>query len=209
LALVVGLVSLAGTARHDESSKDGSAARAMAEAVELVDSAKNLELTKQPTAALADWQRAYELSHDPTLLLEVARLERQAGSMARASHALEQFLARGSERVSAERVRAVTEELRVMAASTARLTLETNVTGTHGDIEPGRGVATAAGFGVKLLLDSGERKLVLSKPGYEAQALAVNLLPGEARSVRVYLEKASGGQSNAASDTLRWSRLEQ
>jgi hypothetical protein len=176
--------------------------------VALVDAAESLETRKQPAAALANWQRAYQLSSDPTLLLEVARLEHQAGNLARASHALEQFLAHGSERVTPERLRAATQELAVTAATTARVILETNVPGTQVDIESGRGVATASGFTVSLLLDSGERNLVLSKPGYEAQALAINLIPGEVRSVRMHLEKAAGGQSKAASEELRWSRLE-
>lgn len=209
LGFVVGLVSLAGPERRAEPPPERSAARALAEAVTLVDDAKSLEARKQPADALANWQRAYQLSSDPTLLLEVARLEHQAGNLARASHALEQFLALGSARVRPERLRAVTQQLRVAAAATARVTLETNVLGTHVDIESGRGVATASGFTVSLLLDSGERKLVLSKPGYEAQALAINLIPGEVRSVRMHLEKAAGSQSNAASENPRWSRLEQ
>ena len=208
LGLVVGLVSLAGTARKSEAPPVGSASRALAEAVALVDAAESLEARKQPEGALANWQRAYQLSSDPTLLLEVARLERQAGNLARASHALEQFLVHGRARVSPERLRAATRELAVTAATTARVTLETNVLGTQVDIEPGRGVEAASGFTVSLLLDSGERKLVLSKPGYEAQALAINLIPGEIRRVRVHLEKAAGGQSRAASERLRWSRLD-
>jgi hypothetical protein len=206
LGFVVGLVSLAGPERQAEAPRERSAARALAEAVTLVDDAHGLEARAQPAAALANWQRAYELSSDPTLLLEVARLEREAGNLARASHALEQFLAHGSERVSPERVRAATKQLSVTAASTARVTIETNVPGTQVDVEPGRGVATPAGFSVSLLLDVGERKLVVSKPGYEAKALAINLIPGEVRSVRMHLEKAAG-QSKAASERLRWSQL--
>jgi hypothetical protein len=208
LGLVVGLVSLAGTAGNSEAPPARSASRALAEAVALVDAAERQEARAQPAVALDNWQRAYQLSSDPTLLLEVARLERQAGNLARASHALERFLAHGSARVSPERLRAATRQLHETAATTARVTLETNVFGTQVDIEPGRGVATPAGFSVSLLLDSGERKLVLSKPGYEARALAINLIPGEVRSVRMHLEKAAGGQSKATSEKPRWSQLD-
>jgi hypothetical protein len=207
--LVAAVVSLAGTARFSEAPPAGSTSRALAEAVALVDAAESLEARKQPAAALANWQRAYDLSSDPTLLLEVARLERQSGNPARASHALEQFLTRHTGRVSPERLRAATQDFAQTAARTARVTLETNVPGTRVDLEPGRGIATTAGFSVILRLDSGERKLVLSKPGYEAKALAIDLIPGEVRSVRMHLEKAAGNQSNAASENPRWSRLEQ
>lgn len=180
----------------------------MAEAAALVDIAEALDARGRPALALEHWRRAYDLSSDPTLLLEVARLESDAGNFARAAHALEQFLQRGTARVTPERTRWAAQELRITAASTARLLLETNVPGASVDLERGRGVASGSGFVVTLLLDAGERKLVLSKPGYEAQAFAVSLAPGEARSLRVHLEKAAGGQSNTFSNKPRWARLE-
>src|SRR5690606_7786209 len=120
--------------------------RAMAEAARLVDSAQVELVERRPGAALAAFQRAYELSSDPTLLLEVGRLERQLGNPARAAHAFEQFLERGTDRVSPERVQLARRQLRDSSATTARMLLQTNVHGATVELEARRGVATPSGF---------------------------------------------------------------
>jgi hypothetical protein len=179
----------------------------MAEASALMDSARSLEAAKQAPAALVSWQRAYDLSSDPSLLLEVARLEREAGNSARAVHALEQFLERGAGRPASVRQKWAFDQLRVLAANIARLTLETNVQDATVELERDRGVVSSTGFIANVLLDAGERNLVLTKPGYETHVLAVSLVPGEVQTLRVHLEKAVGGQS-ALPDRARWAALD-
>jgi hypothetical protein len=85
----------------------------------LADSAQALAAARQPAAALANWQRAYELSSDPTLLLEVARLEREIGHAARATRAYELFLAHGEGRVSEPRRLLAARQLQAAATNTA------------------------------------------------------------------------------------------
>lgn len=164
----------------------------MAEAASLANSAQRELEARRPGPALDALQRAYQLSADPTLLLEIGRLERQLGNPARAAHAFEQFLERGSDRASPERVQLTRRQLRDSSATTARLSLQTNVHGATVELEPQRGVATPSGFAVDVLLDAGERTLLVSKPGYESQTLQLSLVPGEVRSLRVDLEKAAG-----------------
>jgi len=207
LGLPAVLAFLAGHAPEESAQTRGeSPFRRMAEASALMDSARSLEAHQQAPAALASWQRAYDLSSDPSLLLEVARLERAAGNWARATHALEQFLEPGTGRRTSVRTQWASEQLRVLTASTARLTLETNVQDATVELERDRGVVSSAGYVASVLLDAGERSLVLTKPGYETHALAVHLLPGETRTLRVHLEKAVGGQS-ALPDRPRWAAL--
>jgi hypothetical protein len=192
--VLAGFAFLAGHAGRPASVEPAAASplRAMAEAAALADAAQRELEARRPSRGLAAFQRAYQLSADPTLLLEIGRLERQLGNPARAAHAFEQFLERGSERASPERVQLTRRQLRDSSATTARLNLQTNVHGATVELEPQRGVATPAGFAVDVLLDAGERTLLVSKPGYESQTVQLSLIPGEVRSLRVDLEKAAG-----------------
>lgn len=192
--LLAGLAFLAGHAGRAAPVEAAapSPARAMSDAAALADTAEGELRQRRPAAALAAFQRAYNLSSDPMLLLEIGRLERQLGNQARAAHAFEQFLERGSERVSPERVQLTRRQLSESASSTARLNLQTNVQGASVELEPQRGVASPAGFVFDLLLDAGERSLTLSKAGYETKAVQVTLSPGDVRTLRVDLEKAAG-----------------
>jgi hypothetical protein len=181
--------------------------RSMAEAWSLAERAQSLLEAHRPAAALAGFQRAYALSSDPSLLLEVARLENEIGSRARAAHAFEVFLERGVERSPQQRQLA-RRQLAALTAHTARVNMQTNVQGAEVELEAERGVARTNGFVVSLLLDVGERRISLSKPGYETQTVAISVEPGEVRTVRVDLEKAARGRSQAAPARPRWARLD-
>jgi hypothetical protein len=183
-------------------------APAMTEAWASSQRAQTLAESRHPAAALAAWRRAYELSADPTLLLEIGRLERDLGHDARATHAFEELLARGPQRVPASRLQFAARQLQEAAARTARLNVQANVLGALVELEPERGVASSNGFVVSLLLDAGERRLSFAKPGYETRSLVVTLEPGEVRSLRVDLDKAAGGRSETGSSKPRWTRLD-
>jgi hypothetical protein len=206
---MAGLTLLMGHAAAPASAETSApSARAMAEAWALADSARNRADSRQAELALPKLRRAYELSSDPTLLLEVGRLERESGNWARATHAFEQFLATGAERVSEQRRVFALRQLQSAAAETARLTVQTNVLGASVELEAERGVATAAGFIISALLDAGERRFSLSKPGYETRSLVLSLEPGEVRALRVDLEKAAGSRSEkSGSSKPRWTLL--
>lgn len=201
-----GVAFLVGRAPEASSVDPVASAQAMTDAWQLTQKAQGLNERRQPGAALAAWQRAYELSSDPTLLLEIGRLERDNGHFARATHAFEQLLARGEERVPAARLQLAARQLQAAAARTARLQVQTNVVSAAVELEPSRGVATGSGFVVNLLLDAGERRLSFSKPGYETRSLVVTLEPGEVRTLRVDLDKAVGGRSETGSTQPRWTR---
>jgi hypothetical protein len=181
---------------------------ALSQAWALSESAQSLAAARQQAAALASFRRAYELSSDPTLLLEVARLEREVGHAARATHAFELFLAQGEGRVSEQRRQFAARQLQAAATNTARLTVQTNVVGAVVDLEPERGVATGSGFVVDVLVDAGERRLGFSKPGFETRSLVLTLEPGEVRSLRVDLDKPAAGRSETGSSKPRWTRLD-
>jgi hypothetical protein len=181
---------------------------ALSQAFVLAESAQRLADARQSEAALGLWQRAYELSSDPTLLLEVGRLEREVGHAARATHAFELFLGQGAGRVPLARRQLVARQLQAAAANTARLTVQTNVLGALVELEPERGVATSAGFIVNVLVDAGERRFSFSKPGFETQSLVLSLEPGEVRTLRVDLDKPAAGRSETGSSKPRWTRLD-
>jgi len=180
----------------------------LSQAWALAESAQGLAEARHPEAALAKWQRAYELSSDPTLLLEVGRLEREVGHAARATHAFELFLAQGAGRVSEPRRQLAARQLQAAAANTARLTVQTNVLGALVELEPERGVAASSGFLVTVLVDAGERRFSFSKPGFETQSFVLSLEPGEVRTLRVDLDKPAAGRSETGSSKPRWTRLD-
>jgi hypothetical protein len=205
-----GLAFLMGHAAPEQAAtgEPVASAQAMSDAWSLAESAQNLSDSHQSAAALAQWQRAYDLSSDPMLLLEVARLEREVGNAARATHAFEVFLERAGDRVSEPRRVFAARQLQAAAVNTARLNLQTNVVDAVVELEPQRGVATGSGFVVSVLLDAGERRLSLSKPGYDTQSLVLSLEPGEVRALRVDLDKAAASRSESSSNKPRFSELE-
>lgn len=204
LGLLAGLTLLMGhSAQPARAGEPLASPRDMAEAWALVDSARG-ESQREPDVALAKLRRAYALSSDPTLLLELGRLEREVGNFARATHALEEFFANEPARVPEARRLVALRQLQDAASATARLTIQTNVLGASVELEAERGVATRAGFAISLLLDAGERRFSLSKPGYETRSLVVALEPGAVRHLRVDLDKASGDRSETGSSKPRW-----
>lgn len=208
VGLMAGISFLMGHTPAGVQAPPLTSAQAMTEAWVLAQRAQSLSDAHQPAAALAAFQRAYELSSDATLLLEIGRLEREGGNFARATYAFEQLLARGEERVPVPRLQLAARQLQAASAHTARLNVQTNVVGAAVELESARGVASAAGFVVNLLLDAGERRLSFSKPGYETRSVVVTLDPGEVRTLRVDLDKAAGGRSETGSTQPRWTRLD-
>lgn len=205
---MAGLTLLMGHAAQPAGAVEPAASpRAMAAAWALADSARNGAESRQPELALLNLREAYALSKDPTLLLEVGRLEREVGNLARATHAFEQFFLSGAERVPEPRRVVALRQLQAAAAGTARLNVQTNVLGASVELEADRGVATSSGFAIGVVLDAGERRFSLSKPGYETRTLVLELEPGEVRTLRVDLDKAAGGRSETGSSKPRWTRL--
>jgi hypothetical protein len=136
----------------------------------------------------------------------VARLENDVGRRARAAYAFEVFLEQGAERMPKQRQLAL-RQLQMLSTHTARVNMQTNVHGAEVELEAERGVARTNGFVVSLLLDVGERRVSLSKPGYETQTVSLNLEPGEVRTLRVDLDKAARGRSQAAPARPRWAQF--
>lgn len=206
VGLMGGLSFLMGHTPDDVKAQPVTSPQAMTEAWVLAQRAQSLSDAHQSAEALAAWQRAYELSFDPTLLLEIGRLERESGNFARATFAFEQLLLRGEDRVPASHRQLAARQLQAASARTARLNVQTNVVGAAVELEPARGVASATGFVVNLLLDAGERRLSFGKPGYETRSVVITLEPGEVRTLRVDLDKAAGGRSETGSMQPRWTR---
>ena len=209
VGLMGGLAFLAAERRPATAAQPGTVASGdtMAQAWSLAESARAAAEQHQPAVALAGLNQAYALSSDPTLLLEVARLENEIGSPARAAHAFEVFLEQGADRLPQQRQLAL-RQLKALGQHTARVNVQTNVQGAEVELEAERGIAKSSGFVVSLLLDVGERRISLSKPGYETQTVSLNLEAGEVRSLRVDLDKAARGRSQSSSAKPRWSRLD-
>lgn len=206
---MAGLAFLGGHANDSSPNErasyvNGSRPAAMAEAWALAAEGHAARADHQPAAALAAFAQAFELSRDPTLLFELGRLEQELGRRARSTYAFEQFIRLATERAPASHRQLAERELKEASAVTARLSVQTNVVGAEVELEADRGIASAEGFLVSVLLDAGERRLSFSKPGYETRSLVLELEPGEQRTLRVDLEKAAGGRSDTGLGKPRW-----
>lgn len=208
LGLMGGLSFLMGHTRAAVETHPAASGQALTEAWALAQQAQHFDEARRPAAALAAWQRAYDLSSDPMLLLEIGRLERDSGNFARSAHAFQQLLARSEDHVPVARRQLAARQLQAVLGHTAALNVQTNVVDAMVELEPERGVSASSGFVVNLLVDAGERRLSFGKPGYDTRSLVVTLEPGEVRALRIDLDKAAGGRSESFSTQPRWTRFE-
>jgi hypothetical protein len=135
--------------------------------------------------ALAEFQRAYELTADYRLLFNIGqvmqRLEDYAGALAY----LERYLAEGGERVATARREAVETEILRLHERVTYLSIRVDEPGAEVlvDDQP-RGVTPLS---ERLLVSVGNRKVVVQKAGYEREELIVRVGGGEGRSLHVKL----------------------
>jgi hypothetical protein len=132
--------------------------------------------------ALPRFQRAYEASHDRTLLVKIAACYKNLGMFTRALEAAEQYLDTATSDSDRARAREFVEGL---AELTSPLWVESN--------EPGAAVAIdARSVGLTpmqkpVLVDIGVQQIRVTKPGFSPGVTTVRA-PGFGREVRVRVE---------------------
>lgn len=114
--------------------------------------------------ALIEFERAYSYIPDYRVLYNIGQVSIQLGRYARAARALQQYVAQGGKGVAASRLESVNTDLKMLEGRTAHLQLECAVAGAEVLMDDVR-IATTP-IAEPLLVDAGEHRLVIQKPGY-------------------------------------------
>lgn len=140
-------------------------------------------------AALAEFNRAYELAPDHRVLYNIAQVQAERGDFVAAVKYLRKYLAEGGNAVNETRTAEVRAEIARLELRTAKLRVVGNVDGAEllVDGEP-MGVLPLA----SVPINAGTRQITVRKKGFEPQELRLMLTGGEDKSVQVTLRTESG-----------------
>lgn len=136
--------------------------------------------------ALAEFERVYELQPDYRVLYNIGQVSIQLGRYARAHRSLSEYLARGGAELPSDRVAAVTADLELLEARTARITVRVSQPGAEISID-GVVVGTSP-LPEPLIVDVGERRVQAKLDGYHAQSTVLSLASGDRREAELVLE---------------------
>ena len=98
------------------------------------------------------------------VLYNIGQVSIQLGRYARASQALEQYLRSGGAKVPAARATSVHNDLKMLEGRTAHLMVKSNVDGAEILID--ESMLSRTPVNEPLLVDAGEHRITLQKPGY-------------------------------------------
>lgn len=133
--------------------------------------------------ALVEFERAYQLSPDYRVLYNIGQVRVQLGRYAKAREALEEYLEKGGDAINADRKREVTADLEMLSQRTARLTIVTNESGA--DILIDDVVVGTSPLDTPIVVDAGEHKVELRKPGFYGRSSQVTLAGRDDLSVTI------------------------
>ena len=147
------------------------------------------------TAALFEFERAYELAPSYRILYNMGRIQRQQNNYAAAMRSYERYLREGGEAVPADRRKEVEGELGILAPRVARVTVKVNVDGAdvYSDDSP---VCTAtiesscvgkSPLLAPIVLNGGRHKITATKPGYAPATSLVSVVGSDAVDVTLTL----------------------
>jgi tetratricopeptide (TPR) repeat protein len=136
-------------------------------------------------AALAEFNRAYELAPDYRVLYNVGQVQAERGDYVAAARAFRQYLKDGGSAISESRLTEVQAELTRLEGRIAKVHVEANVEGAELVIDGElAGILPLAAIPV----NAGIRHVLVRKKGYESKELRLTLTGGENKMVDVVLK---------------------
>lgn len=183
LAFALGLVAIPARAQDARAEARAHFARG----VELYDEGHH-------AAALAEFQRAYDVSPAPAVLYNIAQVHAALGHAVEAIDAFERYLVEGGESISPSRRAEVEDELARQRARIARIAIEANVLGAIVSIDDVDVGTTPLGDRVRV--SAGEHVIAARAPGHEAARRRIRVAGGEQPSV--VLELLESGAPRAS-----------
>jgi PEGA domain-containing protein len=161
-------------------------AEVMAEAKQRFDRGYELYEEGEYPLALIEFSRAYELVPNYRVLYNIGQVCIQLAQYANARRALESYVDKGGESLSAERKVAVKKDLEMLGRRTAFLSVSSNIEGA--EILVDDAVVGRTPLGSAVLVDAGVHRVMLRHAGYQPKTSNVTLAGGDEQGLTVTLE---------------------
>jgi hypothetical protein len=137
-------------------------------------------------AALAEFQKAYELAPNYRVLYNLAQVQNERHDYAAALRLLQKYLEEGDADIPVERREQVTRDLAALRGRVAEVTVRANVDGGELLVD---GVTTATlPLEAPVLVSAGVRQFQVRKPGYETSTRTETVAGGDTVRLDVKLE---------------------
>lgn len=146
-------------------------------------------------AALAEFNRAYELAPNYRLLFNIGQVHVERGDFVAGIKAFRRYLNDGGTAIEPARVAEVRNEITRLESRIATITVTSNVSGAEllVDGEP-VGILPQ----VHVPVNAGMRRISLRKDGYEADEMRVMLATGDEKVLEVKLQKRASREPTTA-----------
>ncbi|HEX4339814.1 MAG TPA: PEGA domain-containing protein [Polyangiaceae bacterium] len=140
---------------------------------------RGVELYKEGSfdAALAEFNKAYELAPNYRVLYNLAQVQTERHDYVDALHDFEKYLQQGGTEIAADRRDQVTRELTALKGRVAQLTIQADVDGAELVVD---GVSAGTlPLAEPVLVSAGVRQLQVKKPGYETSTRTETIAGGD------------------------------
>jgi len=134
--------------------------------------------------ALVEFNRAYEISPNYRVLFNIAQINIQLFNYAAARTTIEKFLREGGDDIPAARKAQAEKDLAMLKTRTAHLDLQTSVAA---DVSIDDAPIGTTPLAKPLLVNAGQRKVVVTKTGYVAVTKVVTLAGGDTQQLTLEL----------------------
>lgn len=155
----------------------------------------NLYRERSFEAALAEFNRAYELAPNFRVLFNIGQVHVERGNFVAGIKAFRQYLNDGGTAIDSARVTEVQTEISRLEGRIANISVTSNVAGAEllVDGEPVGKLPQA-----HVPVNAGLRRISLRKDGYEADDVRVMLATGEEKAFEIKLQKRSSSSATTA-----------
>lgn len=137
--------------------------------------------------AVIEFERAYELVPDYRVLYNIGQVRLQLAQYARARRALEEYLSAGGDQLDPNRKALVRADLEMLSARTG--TLRISVNEPKAEVFVDDMLVGQSPLSEPLLLDAGEHRLSVRKPGFHARVAQLTLAGRDALSLEIELDE--------------------
>jgi hypothetical protein len=141
--------------------------------------ARGVELYKEGSydAALAEFNKAYEIAPNYRVLYNIAQVQRERHDYVAALRLFQQYLDQGGAEVTAERKDQVAKEITALKARVAEVQVKADVEG--GELWVDGTLIGVLPLGEPLLVSAGVRQVELRKPGFITSSKSLTIAGGE------------------------------
>jgi hypothetical protein len=160
--------------------------------------ARGVELYKEGSfdAALAEFNKAYEIAPNYRVLYNIAQVQRERHDFVAALRMFQQYMDQGGAEITAERRDQVTKEIAALRGRVAELQVQSDVDGAELFVD---GVSVGVlPLGEPALVSAGVRQIELRKSGYLPSSRTLTIAGGETVRPVFTLEKSTSDAPAAA-----------